>query len=160
MFRVTMSAAVLALALAAIPAAAKDVAPGAAGRPTAAEADAFVAGAEADYAARVGDWSRAAWVNATYITDDTDALAAKAGAEATELGVKYALGAARFNGVPGLSADTRRKLGLMKNGLTLPAPTRPGAATELATITTRMQSSYGKGKGTLDGKPINGSDIE
>lgn len=160
MFRVTMSAAVLALALAATPAAAKDVAPGAAGRPTAAEADAFVAGAEADYAARVGDWSRAAWVNATYITDDTDALAAKAGAEATELGVKYALGAARFNGVPGLSADTRRKLGLMKNGPTLPAPTRPGAATELATITTRMQSSYGKGKGTLDGKPINGSDIE
>src|SRR5205085_12698339 len=25
---------------------------------------------------------------------------------------------------------------------------------------TRLQSSYGKGKGTLEGKPINGSDIE
>jgi len=27
-------------------------------------------------------------------------------------------------------------------------------------IATRLQSAYGKGKGTLDGKPINGSDIE
>ena len=128
--------------------------------PTAAQAAAFVAEAEKTYAARTVDWNRTAWVNATYITDDTDALAARAGAEQTELGVKYAIEAARFNGVPGLAPDVRRKLDLMKNGLTLPAPTRPGAADELATITTRMSSAYGRGKGTLDGKPINGSDIE
>ena len=129
-------------------------------KPSAAEADAFVAEAESTQAARSADWSRAAWVNATYITDDTDALASRARAEATALRVKYAIGAARFNGVAGVSPDTRRKLDLMKNGLTLPAPTRAGAAEQLATITTRMSSSYGKGKGTLDGKPINGSDIE
>ncbi len=128
--------------------------------PTAAEADAFVAAAEKQMAAFSVDANRIQWVNATYITDDTDALAAKSGAEGTELAVKLALDAARFNAVPGLSGDTLRKLDLLKNGLTLPAPTRPGAADELSTIVTRMSSEYGKGKGTLDGKPINGSDIE
>ena len=155
MYRVTLASA-LALALA-VPGYAKE-APTT--KPTAAEADAFVAEAEKTYVARSVDWNRTAWVNATYITDDTDALNAKAGAEQTELGVKYALGAARFNNVAGLSPGTRRKLDLMKNGLTLPAPTRPGAAGQLATLTTRMSSAYGKGKGTLGGMPINGSDIE
>ena len=128
--------------------------------PTAAEADAFVAAAEKELDAKSVDAARIAWVNATYITDDTDALAARSGAEMTELGVRQALGAARFKDTPGLSAVTRRKLDLMRNGLTLPAPTRPGAADELSTLSTRMSSAYGKGRGTLDGKPVNGSDIE
>ena len=159
MFRFTASGLALALALA-VPAFAKTAAPGTTTKPTAAEADAFVAKAEKTYAARTVDWNRAAWVNATNLTDDTNALAAKAGAESTELGVRYALGAARFNGVAGLSPDTRRKLDLMRSGLTLPAPTTPGAADRLSTLVTGMSSSYGKGRGTLDGKPINGSDIE
>lgn len=106
------------------------------------------------------DASRTAWVNATYITDDTDALAARSGAQVTEKAVQWAKGAARFNGTPGLSFDTKRKLDLLRNGVGLPAPTTPGAADELATITTRMSSRYGKGKGMLAGQPINGSDIE
>ncbi|HEU0044876.1 M2 family metallopeptidase [Sphingomonas sp.] len=157
MLRHTISFAALSLALAA-PALAQTRA--ATAKPTAAEADAFVAEAEKTAAMKSLDWSRVAWVNATYITDDTDALAAKAGAESTEMGVRYAIGAARFNDVAGLSPDTRRKLDLMRSGLTLPAPTRPGAAEQLATLTTKQSSFYGKGKGTLDGKPINGSDIE
>ena len=160
MLRLTASCAMLAIALAAPATGRGQRAPAAAARPTAAQADAFVAEAERTLSERSVDWNRIAWVNATYITDDTDALSAKAGAEATELGVQYALSAARFNNVPGLSATTRRKLDLLRNGLTLPAPTRAGAATELSTLTTRMSSAYGKGKGTLDGKPINGSDIE
>ena len=127
---------------------------------TAVAADTFVAGAETALAAMSVHTNQVNWVNATDITDDTDALAARANAEQTDLSVQYATGAARFNATPGLSPDTRRKLDLLKNGLTLPAPTRAGASTELATLTTRMASSYGKGKGTLDGKSINGSDIE
>ena len=34
------------------------------------------------------------------------------------------------------------------------------AAEEVSTLVARMQGVYGAGKGTLDGKPINGSDIE
>ena len=48
----------------------------------------------------------------------------------------------------------------MKQGIVLPAPDKPGAADELNVIATRLQSQYGKGKGTLDGKPVNGSDLE
>src|SRR3546814_16156858 len=62
--------------------------------------------------------------------------------------------------VAGLSADTKRKLDILRNGIVLPAPTTPGAATELNTIATDLQSQYGKGRGTLNGKPISGSDIE
>ncbi|CAN5326572.1 M2 family metallopeptidase [soil metagenome] len=155
MIRTGISTVALALAIAAGPAFAQRAA-----KPTPAQADAFVAEAEKT----LGDFSvpvqQATWINETYITDDTDAIAARFGAEATEMQVKYAIGAAPFAALPGLSFDTRRKLDLLRGGLTLPAPTTPGAATELATISTRMSSEYGKGKGTLDGKPINGSDIE
>ncbi|MEG3143800.1 M2 family metallopeptidase [Sphingomonas sp. RT2P30] len=157
MIRLTTSLAALAMALAVAPAFAQ-TAPTAA--PTAKDADAFVASAEAQLAPLSVDVNRISWVNATFITDDTDALAAQAGARQTELQVKLATEAAKFAGIPGLSVDTARKIDLLRSGLTLPAPTRPGAADELATIVTRMSSQYGKGRGTLDGKPINGSDIE
>jgi peptidyl-dipeptidase A len=128
--------------------------------PTAQAADQFVAAAEKELAEFSVLQSRAEWVNATYITDDTDALSAHFGGLGTEMRVRLATEAARFASVPGLSADTKRKLDALRGGLTLPAPTTPGAAAELSQITTRLQSTYGKGKGTLNGKPISGSDIE
>ncbi|WP_085809569.1 M2 family metallopeptidase [Sphingomonas sp. TZW2008] len=127
---------------------------------TAAQADAFVAAAEKELADTSVELAQISWVNATYITDDTDALAAKAGGRFTERQVALATEAAKYRSVPGLSADTERKLMILASGITLPAPNRPGAAEELSTLTTRMSSAYGKGRGTLDGKPINGSDIE
>ncbi|MFS0770989.1 M2 family metallopeptidase [Sphingomonas sp. 1P08PE] len=128
--------------------------------PTTAEADAFVADAEKQLATVSLPNNQINWVNATYITDDTDALAAADNARVTELQVKLANGAARFATLPGLSPDTKRKLDLLRGGIVLPAADRPGAADQLATLTTKMSSMYGKGRGTLDGKPINGSDIE
>jgi peptidyl-dipeptidase A len=162
MFRTAASTLAVALSLAAAAPASAQAAPAApaTAAPTAADADALVARAEKEMADFSVDAARIAWVNATYITDDTDALAAKSGAIGTEMGVRYALEAAKFDGVKGLSYDTRRKLDIMKNGLTLPAPTRPGAAQQLSDLATRMASSYGKGRGTKGGQPINGSDIE
>jgi peptidyl-dipeptidase A len=128
--------------------------------PTAAEADAFVASAEKQLADFSVEAARVAWINNTYITDDTDALSAKYGTIGTEMSVKFAKEAARFQNVPGLSFDTKRKLDILRGGLVLPAPTTPGAATELNEIATRLNSTYGKGRGTLHGKPISGSDIE
>ena len=128
--------------------------------PTAAEADAFVAQAEKDLAALAIPSAQAQWLNATYITDDSDALAARFDAKFTALQVKLATGAARFNSVPGLSFDTARKLGILRNGITLASPADPALGTELATIKAKLQSDYGKGKGTLKGQPVNGSDIE
>ena len=56
--------------------------------PTAAEAAAFVAKAEADLEKQSLFQSHAAWVQATYINTDSNFLVAKAGAEGTEMGMR------------------------------------------------------------------------
>ena len=127
---------------------------------TAADVARFVAAAEKESLDFSVDNARVAWINATYITDDTDALAAQYGAKGTEMAVRFALDAARYQTVAGVSSELQRKLTILRTGITLPAPTTAGAATELNTIATRLQSAYGKGRGTLGGKEINGSDIE
>ena len=100
------------------------------------------------------------WVNSTYITHDTDAMAARVGAQGTEMSVQYALEAAKYAQVDGLDPEVARKLDILRNGIVLPAPTADGAATELNEIATSLNSQYGKGKGTLNGEEISGSDIE
>ncbi|WP_204326146.1 hypothetical protein, partial [Stenotrophomonas maltophilia] len=49
---------------------------------------------------------------------------------------------------------------MLRNKIVLPAPVRAGAADELAGLSAKITGMYGAGKGTLNGKPINGSDIE
>lgn len=163
MKRLKAIASIVALSVAtcAVPVLAEEAAPqAAAARPTAADADAFIAATEKEMYDYTVSASRVFWINSTYLTDDTDALAAEVGAKGTEMQVRLALEAAKFNDVAGLSPETRRKLDKLRGGIVLPAPTTPGAAAELNTIATALQSTYGKGKGTLDGKPVNGSDIE
>jgi len=128
--------------------------------PTAADAAAFLTRAQQEMAAFTLTSSRVAWVNATYITDDTDALAADYGAKGTEMAVRFALDAARLQKAPGLTTEQQRQLTMLRAALVLPAPTTPGAAQQLSDISTRLGSFYAKGKGTRAGKPINGSDIE
>ncbi|MEO6255517.1 MAG: M2 family metallopeptidase, partial [Sphingomicrobium sp.] len=102
----------------------------------------------------------AAWANNTYINDDTDAVNAYFGTIGTEKGVLYAKQAAQYLKVPGLDYDTTRKLNILRGALVLAAPSTPGAAAELNTIATRLQSTYGKGRATHDGKVITGDDAE
>jgi len=125
--------------------------------------------------AAVGDWVRATdkaygdqtvaaghaeWVYETYITDDTEVVSATAGAVMTKLQVANATRAAQLAKVPGLSSDTLRQLTMLRTAITSPAPTTPGAAEDFARLQARIQGLYGKGHGTLNGQPINGSDIE
>ena len=154
------AASALAIALVLSGAVALADKPAASRAATPADADRFVADAEKVLGDASVDGARISWVNATYITDDTDALAAQANARITMLQVKYATEAATYQGIAGLSFDTKRKLDLLRNTIVLPAPSTPGAADTLSAISTRLQSDYGKGRGTLDGQPINGSDIE
>ena len=120
----------------------------------------FVAQAEKDLFEHALIQSRADWVNNTYVNDDSDAVAAYFGAIGTEKGVRYAKQAARFASVPGLDFDTKRKLDLLRGGLGLAAPETAAAATELNTITTRLQSAYVKGRASLGGKVLTGDDVE
>lgn len=128
--------------------------------PTADDAKNFVEETEKEMFDYSVDAARTYWINSTYINEDTDALAAKIGAEGTTKSVNAAIDAAQFNGVPGIDPVTKRKLDKLRGGIVLPAPAVPGAAEELNKIATKLNSSYGKGKGTLKGEPINGSDIE
>jgi peptidyl-dipeptidase A len=127
--------------------------------PTAEEAKAFVAQAEKELMAVSEYAGRAAWVQQTDITDDTNWLAAKASAEANDLAVKFAKGAARFDGVD-LDPVTRRKLYLLKQGLVMPSPDRAGAAQEMATIQARLDDRYSTSKVTLDGKTYSLDDLD
>jgi peptidyl-dipeptidase A len=157
--------AALAIATASTPLAAEDAAaPAAEAAPqyplTPEGARQWIAAVEADYAKFSVDYARVSWVNATYITHDTDTLAAKYGAELTLKQVGYANEAAQYAQIAGLDAETKRKLDVLRNGISLPAPVRPGAAEELNELATKLGSAYGRGKGTLNGQLINGSDIE
>ena len=149
-----ISTAALAVALVSTPAMATQAAT------DAKAADGFVAQAEAEYAKAVVEAAQAGWVYETYINQDTEALTARADAAVTALMVRNAKSAASLATLPGLSYDTARKLDRMRTLIVLPAPTTPGGADEIATLRARIQGIYGKGKGTLSGKPINGSDIE
>lgn len=123
------------------------------GPATAADAAAFVADAETRLMALSEEAARIQWNRATNITFDTMWLESRINAEYTELQVELANGAARFNDVE-VPADVRRKLNLLRQSIVLPAPNRPGAAGELAEITTRLDSTYATGKFAFKGEQI------
>src|SRR5436190_9581189 len=127
--------------------------------PTAADALAFLDEVERQFTTLGEEAARIGWVNETYINFDTDWLTANIGARLTELGVKYAKQATDFDDVD-VPADARRKLELLKLGLTLPAPEKPGAAQELSEITTRLASTYSTGKIQFEGKTVPQGDTE
>jgi peptidyl-dipeptidase A len=128
-------------------------------KPTAAEAKAFVEKAEAELAAFNQYVAKASWVRATYITEDTQWLEAKATGEQNELATRFAKAAVRYDGVA-VDPTTARKLKLLKLYLVLPAPDRPGAAAELATLSTRLDSAYSSGKFAHQGKTLTLNDAE
>jgi len=111
---------------------------------------AFLDRAEAELMNRWIAAERAAWVQETYITDDTSLIAARAAEEKISTTVRLAGEAARFNGLD-LPYDLDRKLGLIRRGLTLPAPDDPGLTAELARIMASLNSAYGTGKYCPDG---------
>ncbi len=114
-------------------------------QPTIAEAQAFLEKAEAHLLDLANHTSRAGWVQATYITEDTEALAAQATQRSVAAGVDYAKQARRFDSLP-LPEDLQRKMKLLKVALTLPAPSDQQESEELTRIVTEMEGVYGRGK--------------
>ncbi|MBI5494035.1 MAG: M2 family metallopeptidase, partial [Deltaproteobacteria bacterium] len=120
-------------------------------KPTAADAEKFVNDAEAHLYELGMAANKAAWVQSTYITQDTQALSAAAQEAVMGAAVKYAQEAARFDGME-LPYDVRRKLDLLKLALTSPPPADPAKVKELAVLSTRMEAQYGEGKYCPPGK--------
>lgn len=113
--------------------------------PTAKAAEEFITKVEADVVKETEYANRVQWIAGTFITDDTNWLAAKVTAEQATLSVVRAKQAAAFDRVT-VNPVTRRKLDLVKQGLFLPAPDRPGAAEELADIQVRLQTVFSTSK--------------
>ena len=105
--------------------------------------------------------NRVGWINATYITDDTDALAAEVGARLTEMQVQICERSGEISeGRGAVARHEAQARSCCATASRCPRRRGPARLTSCRTIATKLQSDYGKGKGTLDGKPINGSDIE
>ncbi len=127
---------------------------------TTAGADQFIAAANEEMADLFEISARAAWVNATYLNVDTDALNTYFGTQVTEMQVRLANEAARYAEVDGLSYDTDRQLDHLRGGITLPAPTTEGAASELNELATALSTAYSTGTATMGGETINGNEAE
>jgi len=89
--------------------------------------------------------SRADWVRSTFITDDTEKIAAAANTDLIAATTEYAEQSKKFAGVD-LPVDLQRKMKLLKLSLTLPAPTDEAERKELTEIAAKMEGDYGKGK--------------
>jgi peptidyl-dipeptidase A len=114
------------------------------------EAEKFLADAEKrllDLNIKAG---RADWVKSTFITDDTELLAAEANEELIAATTSLAELSRKFENAD-LSPEAKRKLKLLKLALTLPAPKDPAERSELTKITASMEGEYGKGKYCPDG---------
>jgi peptidyl-dipeptidase A len=112
---------------------------------TAEGARAFIDDAQQTLMALLVESGRAAWVQATYITEDTQALAATANEELTATTVRLAQEATRFDGLE-LPYDTARQLSALKQSLTLPAPSDPAKNAEVARLATSLDAAFGTGK--------------
>ena len=115
------------------------------------EAEKFLGDAEKrllDLSIKAG---RADWVKSTFITDDTESMAAQANDDLIAATTELAEQARRYENLD-LSPEAKRKLKLLKLSLTLPAPKDPKERNELTKIAASMEGEYGKGKYCPDGE--------
>src|SRR5215469_6000448 len=119
--------------------------------PTVADAQKFIADAEARLLALNIDSQRADWVKSTFITDDTETIAAQADERAIAAQVDLVKQCKRFDGLK-LPPDLDRQFYLLKVSLVMPTPADPAAAAELTRTATAMEGTYGKGKYCKQGK--------
>ncbi|WP_443748775.1 M2 family metallopeptidase [Asticcacaulis solisilvae] len=122
--------------------------------PTAEDARAYVDSAEKTLAELSEYDNRVQWVRSTFINYDTEWLQTKADAALNAATVKLAVGAAKFNDID-VDPVTRRKLNLLRLSQVLPAEDKPGAAEDLAAVSTRLDSTYSTGKFQYKGKTYN-----
>jgi len=113
--------------------------------PTVAEAQAFMERAEAELLKLNVLDQRAQWTHETYITDDTELLAANQDEQVIALTTQLINESKRFDSLK-LPTDLERKFLLLRLSLTLPAPSNPKLREELTQTASSLDGSYGKGK--------------
>ncbi|MGH8249430.1 MAG: M2 family metallopeptidase [Steroidobacteraceae bacterium] len=108
-------------------------------------ADEFAARANAELAESGHEGAMATWVQLTYITPDTEALAAKASERVQEDYSRLIKESEVYEGKD-ISDNAARTIELLKLGLSAPAPDDPAKRAELSELEARMVSVYSAGK--------------
>ncbi|MEE9219590.1 MAG: M2 family metallopeptidase [Acidobacteriota bacterium] len=121
------------------------------GRASPEEAIAFVESAEERLLKGWKRYNRATWIQSTFITVDTEALAAQAYANVIGATMELAAQVPRFDGLD-LPQEVARKLKLIKLSLELPAPADPAARAELTGIVASLEGDYGRGRYCPEGQ--------
>ncbi len=116
-----------------------------AAQPSMEEAQQFLAGAEDKILTLGVEDQQADWVHENFITDDTEALSAKADQRAIDESVRLAKAATRFDNLQ-LPPDMARKMKLLKIGLVLATPSDPKESEEVTRLASSLDGAYGKGK--------------
>ena len=132
--------------------------------PSVADAEKFIQQTEQRLSDLSVKQSQAHWVQETYITDDTEAIAATADENSLKTISELAAEAKKYEGLK-LPPEQARKLKLLKLSATAPAPSDPKERTELAKLGTWLDGTYGKGKycpnsGPFAGKCLGQSEME
>lgn len=108
-------------------------------------ADEFVARVNAEMRNIYTELSAAQWISSTYISDDSELLAAKANERWLTRLNGWIEQSRKFEGQR-MSADTSRSIMLLKLMTSMPAPRDPTKLAELTRIASRMEGMYGSGE--------------
>lgn len=112
---------------------------------TPADADKFVAGINQDLRRMSPELSKSAWIASTYITPDSQFLAAKSNENFLNWMARTVEASKRFTDLE-LSPQTARAIKLIQTGTSMPAPSDPQKVAELAQLAASMEAMYGAGK--------------
>ena len=85
--------------------------------------------------------NQASWVQATYMTPDTDAILARATEAYVTASTDYAKRAATYSSSEG-TVEERRQLTLLKNVLVVAAPADPKETAELSQIAADLKTTF------------------
>ena len=106
---------------------------------------AFLDNADATLLRLSNEANQAGWTQETYITPDTEAIAARASESLMNAITGFAKQAATFNAQSATPVQ-QRQLTVLKNSITMASPSDAMEAAELARLVTSMNAAYGRGK--------------
>jgi peptidyl-dipeptidase A len=132
--------------------------------PTPADAEKFIRQADATLLDLNNRAGRASWVQSTYITDDTEGIAADANDRLIAATTRLIHEATRFDRMQ-LPPEPARQLKLLKLSLTMPAPDNAAEREALTRVGAGLEANYGKGKycpktGPFAGQCLGQSEME
>src|SRR5262245_51873377 len=101
----------------------------------------FLADANAKLLKLGNELGQASWVRATYITDDTDAILARATESNVSASTDYAKRAAKYASSDG-TLDEQRQLTVLRNVIVMAAPADANETKELSQISSRLKTTF------------------